>query len=136
MDKRAKIVLAAFVVVILGIIITEIVRPRPINWRPSYTSTDKIPYGCYVLYNELPEIFDAAEVVPMTQNVYKNLFARDTTEVSTYMFINNFIYFDEQETHQLLDYVSEGNTVFIAASDFGGFLSDTLNIRVRSDYLL
>ncbi|TAI48270.1 DUF4350 domain-containing protein [Flagellimonas allohymeniacidonis] len=134
MDKRAKIVLWAILVVIVGIVITEITRPRPINWNASYTSTDKIPYGCFVLYNELPSVFPTNEVVQVTENVYEKLIDLDTSETSSYMFINNFIYFDEQETNQLLDYVSAGNTVFIASSDFGGFLSDTLNIRVRSDY--
>nr|WP_299340520.1 DUF4350 domain-containing protein [Allomuricauda sp.] len=134
MDRRAKIVLGALALVILGIIITEIFRPRPINWSASYTSTDKIPYGCYVLYNELADLFTSSEIELVTQNLYEKLIELNSEETSNYMFINNFIYFDEQETNQLLSYVERGNTVFIAANDFGGYLSDTLNIRVQSDY--
>ncbi|MEM9362275.1 MAG: DUF4350 domain-containing protein [Bacteroidota bacterium] len=136
MDKRSKIVLGVFCLVILGIIITEIVRPRPINWRPSYTNTDKIPYGCYVLYNELSELFNDADIQPIYDNTYDALSKRDSIQKSGFIFINNFIYFDEQETHKLLDYVHQGNTVFIASSNFGGILSDTLNLDVLSDYNL
>jgi len=57
MDKRSKIILGVFCAVIIAIIVTEIVRPKPINWRPSYTASSKIPFGCYVLYNELNTLF-------------------------------------------------------------------------------
>jgi len=126
-------VLGVFCLVILGIIITEIVRPRPINWRASYTNTDKIPFGCYVLYNELPTLFEDT-IEPVYESTYEMLTHRDSTQNSGFIFINNSIYFDEQETHKLLDYVDKGNTVFIAANNFGGFLLDTLNIKVLSDY--
>ncbi|WP_422859408.1 DUF4350 domain-containing protein [Flagellimonas sp. S174] len=136
MDKRSKIVLGVFCLVILGIIITEIVRPRPINWRPSYTNADKIPYGCYVLYNELSELFNTTDIETVYDNTYDALSKTDSIQKSGFIFINNFIYFDEQETYRLLDYVHQGNTVFIASSDFGGILSDTLNIGVMSSYNL
>ncbi|PRX55492.1 DUF4350 domain-containing protein [Flagellimonas meridianipacifica] len=136
MDKRSKIVLGVFCLVILGIIITEIVRPRPINWRPSYTNADKIPYGCYVLYNELSELFNTADIETVYDNTYDALSKTDSIQKSGFIFINNFIYFDEQETYKLLDYVHQGNTVFIASADFGGILSDTLNINVLSSYNL
>ena len=136
MDKRSKIVLGVFCLVILGIIITEIVRPRPINWRPSYTNADKIPYGCYVLYNELSELFDNSEIETVYDNTYDALSKRDSLQKSGFIFINNFIYFDEQETYKLLDYVHQGNTVFIASTNFGGILSDTLNLDVLSNYNL
>ncbi|MEM6865694.1 MAG: DUF4350 domain-containing protein [Bacteroidota bacterium] len=138
MDRRSKIILGVFFLVILGIIITEVVRPRPINWRPSYTNTDKIPFGCYVLYNELPTLFKNSDIQTSYENPYDVLISRDSlnTQKSGFVFINNFIYFEEQETLKLLDYVDQGNTVFIAAGDFGRFLSDTLNIKLLSDYAL
>lgn len=138
MDRRSKIILGVFFLVVLGIIITEVVRPRPINWRPSYTNTDKIPFGCYVLYNELPTLFKNSDIQTSYENPYDVLISRDSlnTQKSGFVFINNFIYFEEQETLKLLDYVDQGNTVFIAAGDFGRFLSDTLNIKLLSDYAL
>lgn len=134
MDKRSKIVIAIFSLVVLGIIVTEIVRPKPINWRPSYTAVDKIPFGCYVLYAELSAMFDESEIKTVEESVYDALVNKGDSRTSNYIFINDYVDLDEQETNQILDYVSEGNTVFIAATGFGWQLSDTLNIEIGSDY--
>ncbi|MEX0313028.1 MAG: DUF4350 domain-containing protein [Allomuricauda sp.] len=134
MDRRSKIVIAIFSLVVLGIVITEIVKPKPINWRLSYTSFDKIPFGCYVLYNELANLFDSSEINMVEKSVYDVLIEKDPTISSNYIFINDRIDFDEQETNQILDYVDSGNTVFIATTNFGWHLADTLNIETASEY--
>ncbi|MDC6367061.1 MULTISPECIES: DUF4350 domain-containing protein [Flavobacteriaceae] len=136
MDRKSKIVIAIFVLTVVGIIVTEIVRPKPINWRPSYTSTDKIPFGCYVLYNELASLFPEGSIETVEKSVYDVLADQDTTLSTNYMFINEYVDLDRQETHQLLDYVDQGNTVFIAATGFGWPLADTLNISIASEYNL
>ncbi|WP_228239015.1 DUF4350 domain-containing protein [Allomuricauda sp. M10] len=125
-----------FIVVVLGIIITEIVRPKPINWHPSYTAVDKIPFGCYVLYNELQAIFPESTIETVQESVYDVLSERDSIQSANYIFINEYVDLDEQETNQLLDFVDQGNTVFIAATGFGWQLMDTLNIGINSDYSL
>lgn len=136
MDKKSKIILVIFSLVIIGIIITEIVRPKPINWRPSYTASSKIPFGCYVLYHELSSIFDNSDIDMVEESVYDVLVDRDKSIGSNYIFINEYINLDKQETNQMLDYVSDGNTIFISATGFGGYLADTLNISIESDYNL
>lgn len=134
MDWRSKIVIAVFALVITGIIITELVRPRPINWRPSYTAQDKIPFGCFVLFNELPTLFENETITTVNESVYDVMVVRDSAVRSNYLFINEYVDLDEQETHQLLDYVKQGNSVFISATGFGWKLMDTLNIGISSDY--
>mgnify|MGYP001794489693 FL=1 len=136
MDKKSKIILILFGVVMIGIIVTEIVRPRPLNWRPSFVSSSKIPFGCFVLYNELSDIFDEAEIETVDGNTYEFLSAYDDETPSTFLFVNDFMFFDEQETYQLLDYVKEGNTAFIASKDMGYILRDTLNLVIQSEYYL
>ncbi|MDF0717563.1 DUF4350 domain-containing protein [Muricauda sp. 334s03] len=136
MDKKSKIVIGIFALVVVGIIITEVVRPKPINWNPSYTATDKIPFGCHVLYNELPTIFPNNTIETVQESVYNVLLERDSSKLSNYLIINDGIHLDKQETHQILDYVNQGNTVFIAAAGLGWQLMDTLNIAISSDYSL
>ncbi|MGW9685872.1 DUF4350 domain-containing protein [Flagellimonas sp. 2504JD1-5] len=134
MDRRSKVVVAIFSLVVLGIIITEIVRPKPINWRPSYTAADKIPFGCFVLYSELPEMFGDSEIATVEESVYNALIGNDSSISSNYIFINDYVDLDEQETNQILDYVAAGNTVFMAATSIAWQLSDTLNIAIESEY--
>ena len=113
---------------------TEIVRPRPINWRPSYTSVSKIPFGCFVLFNELPNIFSNNEIESVENSMYDILIQRDSSIRSNYLIINDFVYLDEQETNQVLKYVADGNQVFIASNNLTGQLADTLNIEIRQQY--
>ncbi len=134
MDRRSKLIIGIFVAVLLGILITEMVRPKPLNWRPSYTASDKIPFGCFVLFSELTALFPKTTITNVNESLYDVLSRRDTLVSSNYVLINDIISFDEQEHKQLLNYVSQGNDVFIAATDFGSFLSDTLNLKVASLY--
>ena len=134
MDKRSKIILGLFLAVLIGIIVTEIVRPKPLNWRPSYTSSDKIPFGCYILFNELPNLFPGQKIYTTSESLYNSLVDRDTTSASSYILINDFLDLDKQETNKLLQYVQDGNDTFIAASNFGTYLADTLNIEVETQY--
>ena len=43
----------------------EYYKPRPLDWRPTYLSKDKIPYGAYVLFDQLPRLLgtDSVQVV-------------------------------------------------------------------------
>lgn len=136
MDRRSKIIIGLFAAVLLAIIVTEIVRPKPLNWRPSYTATDKIPFGCHVLFNELPTLFPGNEIKSVDESLYNLLSERDTTATSNYILINNGIEFDEEEYHEVLDYVNDGNSVFMATNWFGSYLSDTLNIRTSYAYTI
>ncbi|WP_343486766.1 DUF4350 domain-containing protein [Allomuricauda sp. d1] len=134
MDKKSKIILGIFCIAVVAIIVTEIVRPKPINWRPSYTATDKIPFGCFVLYSELGNLFQNHDIKTVEESVYDMMTKRDSLEKSNYLLINNYIYFDDQESFQLLDYVGQGNTVFIATNQLHGILADTLNVYTSADY--
>lgn len=134
MERRSKIILGLLVAVLIGIIVTEIVRPKPINWRPSYTSISKIPFGCFILYNELSSIFPDTKIETVEESIYNVLMKRDSSQLSNYLLINDVISFDKQESNQLLNYVSKGNHVFIAANDFYGILADTLNIEIEKRY--
>jgi hypothetical protein len=136
MDKRTKIIVGLFVVVLLGIIITEIVRPKPLDWNPSYTSGAKVPFGCHVLFQELPTLFKNQKIKEVNDSFYNLLASRDSTTLSNYMIINDQLSLDKQESAQLLEYVAQGNDAFIAANTFGAYLSDTLNLKVKTEYTI
>lgn len=136
MERRSKIILGILIAVLVGIIVTEIVRPRPINWRPSYTSISKIPFGCFVLFNELPSLFPNSEIQSVEESIYNVLIKSDSLKTSNYLLINENIYLDEQETNQILNYVAKGNQVFIATTELRGKLADTLNIEILQEYTI
>ena len=129
-------ILGFLIAVLVGIIVTEIVRPRPINWRPSYTSISKIPFGCFVLFNELPSLFPNSEIQSVEESVYDVLIKSDSLKTSNYLLINENIFLDVQETNQILNYVAKGNQVFIATTELRGKLAETLNIEILQEYTI
>ena len=130
MDKRSKIALYSIGAIILFMIIAEIVKPKAISWRDSYNSQDKIPLGCYVLFNEL-ETFTDKDIITNTKDFYSSSKDLDSTKKSTTVFINKNISFYGEEADAILNYVNHGNTVFISTSSFYGKIADTLNIETQ-----
>ncbi|WP_370392025.1 DUF4350 domain-containing protein [uncultured Winogradskyella sp.] len=130
MDKRSKIALYVIGAVIVLMMIAEVTKPKAINWRDSYSASDKIPLGCFVLYNEL-NTFTNKPILTSEESVYQYLKTIDSTETKSMVFINNRIYFDAEESEALLDFVNKGNTVFLSSSYFYGNVMDTLNIAVE-----
>jgi hypothetical protein len=133
MDKRSKIALYIIGAVIVFMMIAEVTKPKALNWRDSFSAADKIPLGCYVLYNEL-ETFSEGDILVSEQSVYEYLKQIDTNEPKTLVFINNRIYFDDEESNALLDFVDKGNSVFISSTYFYGNALDTLNVNMERQY--
>lgn len=134
LDKQSKRVLWIFGIALLAIVISEVTRPRPIDWRASYTSADKIPFGGFVLFQELKSLFKNSEIQKVQTDPYEFLVANPNEQNSIYLFINDAVYFDQNQTAQLLKYVENGNTVFISARNFGAILADSLNVESSTDY--
>src|SRR5690606_6816239 len=97
---------------------------------PSYTSGGKIPFGCYILNNELENLFTDQEIHTINESPYQFLSQTDVDLNSNLLFINNYLHFDKEELNELLNYVEKGNNVFLSASDFSQALKDTLKIDV------
>src|SRR5690606_16750424 len=51
-------IIVIFVIIVLGgIALIDAGTKRPINWTPTFDQRDKIPFGLYVLHQELSSIF-------------------------------------------------------------------------------
>jgi len=73
LDKRSKTVIFIFIGGLLIILLSEVFRPRPINWRPSYTSVEKIPFGAFILYEELSGLMDNTPVEKVSKDPFEFL---------------------------------------------------------------
>lgn len=133
MDKRSKIALYAIAAIIVLLMIAEITKPKALNWRDSYSAVDKIPLGCYVLFNELKSSF-IYEIETSDKTIYEKLKDVDSTSKKNLLLINDYISIEEEGALSLLDFVEKGNTVFISSNYFYGKLADTLNLSFDQDY--
>jgi len=112
------------------VVFIEMMAPRQIDWTPSFSRQDKIPYGSYVLYDILPDLFPGDTILTADLPAYNTLSADGGDEQETYLVINQSFVPDELDTRALLEFVDDGNTAFIAASNIGGSFADTLGLNV------
>jgi hypothetical protein len=133
MDKTSKIALYAIGFVLLLMIVAEVTKPKALNWRDSYSASDKIPLGCYVLYNELKN-HSNFEIESSESNLYEFIKTVDTTKNQTLFLVNNYIDLDDELSDKLLEFANMGNTVFISTRFLYSKLLDTFNLDFHSGY--
>jgi len=133
LDKRSKNILIIIGIALLVIIITEIARPKPVNWKPSYTASDKVPFGCYVLFEEINSLFENTSIEKVQKDPYEFLNG-SYSKNSAYIFINEDLFFDKRQLDALKIYVQEGNTVFLSGRNFGNITGDSLLVRAETNY--
>jgi hypothetical protein len=132
MKKEWKyIALLAGVFIIL--VLVEVNKPKPVDWTPSFSKADKIPYGNYVLADMIKDIFGQGSSISFTNKTIYETLDQDTS-IRNYIFINEDFKPDKLDTETLLQFVANGNNVFVAANQFGGSFADTLKIKTK-DYL-
>lgn len=112
------------IIVLLSLLYTwyEANKPQEINWKETYSPYDKIPYGTYIAWQSLSQIFLQAKYEQTPLSLYEQLegFGADTGNV--YMVVDWKFNPDETEIPRLLEWVAEGNYLFVAARE----ISDTL----------
>lgn len=118
----------------MGYVLVEYYRPKPIDWTPTYSNRDKIPYGTRMLYELLPEVFHNQRIRSIRLPVYNLLKEEKLPETSSYVFINFSFEIDKNDLKALLEYAHRGNNVFIAAERFGRNIEDTLQFETDSKF--
>lgn len=127
MSKRLKIYYFITFVALTWILVANVTRKKPINWMPSFVAEHKLPYGTYVLREELSELFPNTEVKDIQLSPFMKL--KDPSVSGTYVFVNDVVNFGEEEFDLLLEFVERGNDVFISTE---GANVDTLNLKTRT----
>ncbi|WP_396637283.1 DUF4350 domain-containing protein [Maribacter sp. R77961] len=133
MGKKGIIYIIIAVVTLGAILLLQYNKPKNINWYESYVSTHKIPYGTLV-FNELMETKLFPNKIKQLQVPPFEFLSENNKVNGTYVFINNSVQFQEAELHILLDWVSEGNTLFVASEGFEEKLKDTLQLDTGVHY--
>jgi hypothetical protein len=104
----------------------EASKKEPINWFPSYDAQHKIPYGTYVVTEELKELFKDTEIQLINQPPYQ--FLKESAQNGTYFFVNGTLNFGKEEFDEILKFVARGNDVFISTNEAK---IDTLNLETE-----
>ncbi|RZK61004.1 MAG: hypothetical protein EOO59_06140, partial [Hymenobacter sp.] len=63
-----------------GYVALEYYRPKPLDWSPTLSNKDKIPYGTYVVYDALPQVLGTDSVVGVRVPIYNQLLGVEAPE--------------------------------------------------------
>ncbi|SMC71642.1 DUF4350 domain-containing protein [Pedobacter nyackensis] len=129
--RGLRLYLIGSAVVMLLYLIAQYYKPKPTDWNPSYLKEDKIPFGTYILYNELGSIFPKALITPSRLPVY-NALKDQNFEHTNYLLIAGEVKMDGYDYGELVKFMERGNNVFIAAYQLSNTLTDTLNLQMNS----
>lgn len=131
--KGLKLYVAISAVFVVVYVVAQYYKPKPTNWTASYIKEDKIPFGLYILFNEIGSLFPNTVVRSTKEPVYNTLKDVNYTN-SNYLFIAGAVELDKQDYKQLELYLKNGNDVFIATFDLGKVLEQKLKIKTNVVY--
>lgn len=142
MNKSVITYLILFLVVSIGIIALDSNTPKQINWTPTYSVNDKIPFGLYIFDKELDSLLkpDTLNTINVTAYEYFDGFYNYDTLVNTYetsgtfIAINDFADIDEESVKELLYFSGHGNSVFLSMKSLPQMLVDSLKFDFSSDF--
>lgn len=118
-----------------AIVYVQMNAPKPVKWTKTYKSKDKVPFGCKAMYDLLDRSAFNDRLEVEKENVFKTLEkVTAQKDLSSSIFINDNLAFDNVETKLLLKYVEEGNKVLLAANSINGLLADTLKLKTNMEF--
>ena len=117
-----------FITLLVLYIIAEVNRPQPVNWTVTISKADKNPYGGYVLFNRLKDLFPYANIQSYRKPAYNQL-NNSFQENTAYFLLGESLPASQNDVEELLNYVTIGNYLFISSTNFSKGLSDTLHFK-------
>ncbi len=130
-NRKYYIVLAT---VFAAVITLQYLQPKPINWNRTYFKKDKIPFGCFAIYNLLETNF-AQKIKNNNQTLY-NLNSETTESNQTLLIIDNKVEFSKVDVKSLFSYLKKGNNVLIATSQINKTLADTFKLNIEENWIM
>lgn len=120
--------IALMVGLFVVLFLVEAYAPKPVDWTSTFHNEDKIPYGSFVLYEELAGILGNERIIEVHEPVYNHLAENECSDCA-FLFVNESCVFAPEDEERLLDFVDRGNTVLVSAKSVGLQLLDSLGVE-------
>ncbi|WP_183564488.1 DUF4350 domain-containing protein [Mucilaginibacter sp. SP1R1] len=130
-DLKIYIIIATALFTIY--VVANINRPKPVNWAETFSDTDKIPFGTYIVHDRARDLFPGAAIKIQRLPIY-NVLTDTPPKQASYIIICGGIDMSKPDYEQLVKYIGLGNDVFIAATDFGSLFEKNLHISTKADF--
>ncbi len=125
-----KIWIVLFIALIVVFLVMQSSVPQAPDWNPDFRSSSTKPYGGKILYDLLPELIPGTRVFKSDVTAFEDSRNAGLLLGKTYMSIGYSFVPDDYSVYELLDFVEEGNTAFIAAAEIDGLITKRLGFKV------
>ena len=125
--KDFKIYLIATSLLLLVYVVIQYNKPKPVSWNPTLYHGDKIPFGTYVLYDRLNDMFPGATIINTNRSIYSTF--DDRLKPGNFIIIAKKIIVTKEDLGRLIKYIKAGNTVFMSTFSWSGQLNKELKIE-------
>jgi len=132
--KKSNFSILILLVLFVLLIVVEYNQPTPVDWKVTCSKDDKIPYGTYILHNELSSIFPTSNIQSVYQPIYNQLIDNDL-DIANYIFVNNTLNTDKLDISELLEFAERGNQIFMSCNIWPKAWQDTLSFRLQKRYV-
>lgn len=142
MNRQVKIYVGLLLLILIGTIAYDSTQPKPINWTPTYSVTDKIPFGLYVFDHEVDQLLKSRKISRHNVTPYEYLESKydydslvNDYKVKGCIFnINQYANIDSESVKEICYFVSHGNSAFLSARVLPDELLDSLNLAMDADF--
>jgi hypothetical protein len=104
---------------------------KEFSWRESYSNENKQPFGTFVLYELLNEIF-TGDSIQIIEHAFFQEMVYDSLERTNYLFINSYFGADEADLDEMIRFAREGNYIFIAARGYSDIMEEKLGFTTQN----
>src|SRR6185503_12671925 len=101
--------------------------------QPKYSYKDKEPMGSYIAYHYLNSLFNNG-VTDVTDKSFSNLRYDINYNKSLYIIVARGVFMNRLDLEGMMNYVSNGNTIFISSEYIDEKLLDTLGLKATFDF--
>ncbi|WP_167615255.1 DUF4350 domain-containing protein [Maribellus sediminis] len=124
--KYIILIVALFAVLVY----LEVISPKDVDWRQTFSARDKIPFGTWVLHDELKSLYPDTKVKDLTSSFYEYQNLSGDVNNSIVIITKNFGP-DSLDMDFLFRKAKAGADVFISANYFDDALTDSFRIQIK-----
>ena len=128
--KGNKTFILIFVALLVLYIVAQLNQPKHFDWTPTLRDNDKNPFGAFIPYTELKQLFATAHIQSHKIPLY-NVLHNSIESESAYILLEPEFDPGKVDLEELLKYVQKGNTVFLASFRINKKLLDTLGLKMQ-----
>jgi hypothetical protein len=133
--KNKNIIISLFLLIatIAVIAVVYSYAPKPVDWSPTFERKKDTPFGSKLIFENLKDVFPKSKIVTNNKSLYDHL---DDAKLknTNYIIISNKLDLYDVDMRALLNYVADGNNVFISTNELSYHFQDTIGCYFNMNF--